>query len=78
MKRDNKLIMVFTFCNGIGLSIQFYFATIKAGLLVDPIVSALMMGVYFGTSAIFSILFGKLSDHVKKRKIFGIIGSLLC
>ena len=76
MKRDNFLIMLCTFCNGIGLGLQFYFATIKAGLLIDPILSALMMGVYFATSSIFSILFGKLSDHLKKRKIFGIIGTI--
>ena len=76
MKRDNILIMICTFCNGIGLGLQFYFATIKAGLFLGPIVSALMMGVYFATSSVFSILFGKLSDHLKKRKIFGIIGTI--
>ncbi|NHI92844.1 MAG: MFS transporter [Candidatus Lokiarchaeota archaeon] len=78
MNRDNYLIMVSTFCHGIGLGLQIYFAIIRAGILINPILSALMMGVYFATASIASMIFGKLSDHVKKRKIFGILGNILC
>ncbi len=67
--------MLCTFLEGVGLSLQFYFATIKAGKLIDPIFSTLMMGVYFATASISSILIGKLSDKLQKRKIFGLIGS---
>ncbi|MHA1784615.1 MAG: MFS transporter [Candidatus Helarchaeota archaeon] len=76
MKKDNYLIMISTFGSGIGLGLQFYFATIKAGSLINPILSTLMMGVYFATSSIFGIIVGKLSDHFRKRKIFGIFGNI--
>ena len=77
MKKDNYIIMLSTFLQGIALSTQFYFATIKAGLLINPIISTLMMGIYFATSSIMNVLVGKLSDKLQKRKIFGIIGSFM-
>ena len=77
MKKDNYMIMLSTLGNGIGVSAQFYFAVIKGGILINPILSGLMMGVYFLTGSIMAILFGKLSDRMKNRKLFGIAGNLL-
>jgi len=77
MKKDNYVIMMSTFLQGVGLSLQFYFATIKAGKLINPIISTLMMGIYFATASIANILVGKMSDKLQKRKVFGIFGSFM-
>ena len=77
MKKDNYIIMLSTIGNGIAISAQFYFAVIKGGRLINPILSGLMMGIYFLTASVMAILFGKLSDRMKNRKLFGISGNLL-
>ncbi len=77
MKKDNYIIMLSTIGNGIGITAQIYFAVVKGGILINPILSGLMMGIFFLTGSLMSILFGKLSDRIKNRKIFGFTGNIL-
>ncbi|MBD3230125.1 MAG: MFS transporter [Candidatus Lokiarchaeota archaeon] len=77
MKKKSIFLLFSAVANNISYTCQFYFANIKAGELIDPIVSSLMTGIFFGTLAIFGLIIGKLSDHFRRRRIFGIIGCMI-
>jgi MFS family permease len=77
MRKFSYIIIISVIFSNIGYTSQFYFASIKAGELFSPVISGLIYGIFFTMLAIFGIIIGKLSDYLKKRKIFAIIGNIV-
>ncbi|MHA1379742.1 MAG: MFS transporter [Candidatus Helarchaeota archaeon] len=76
MKRNSKLLLTAILLYSIGRVAIFIFAITKADRVANPIIPTIMLAFYFAFSAIFGLIFGKLSDRIRKRNIFNIFGSL--
>ncbi|NVM52964.1 MAG: MFS transporter [Candidatus Helarchaeota archaeon] len=72
MNRASKIFLLTYFFISIGIPAQYLFGIKKA----DAVTATIMVSFYFITSAIFGIIFSRLSDKLMKRRIF-VLGGLL-
>lgn len=77
MKRNSKLLLLAILLYSIGQVIVSIYALTKADRFTNPIVPTIMMSSYFASLAVFSLIFSKYSDKLKKRNIFNIFGAFL-